>query len=121
MINRPVNVSGLTGLLMTTAPFTLPARTVEVGISTQSESSLSPKYTSTVIPLTISMGLAANKEIALLVPYHYLNEFEAGKSRGMGDAELSFKWNALPQPENSFRPGHCSAPASFRPATVTPV
>ena len=105
MINRPVNVSGMTGLLITTAPFTLPPGTVEIGMSTQSENSLVPKYTSTVLPLTVSMGLTANKEVAVVVPYRYLNEFDAGKTRGMGDMELSFKWNIRPQPENSFRPG----------------
>lgn len=105
LINRPVNTSGLTGLLLTTAPFTLPPRTIEIGVASLSENSLDPKYTSTVFPLTVSMGLAGRNEIALLVPFRYLNEYDAGKTRGMGDTELSFKWNALPQPEERIRPG----------------
>ena len=105
LINRPVNISGLTGLLITTSPFTLPPRTFEIGAAVLSENSLIPKYTTTSYPLTISLGLASNKELALKTQYVYRNEDPDIKSRGMDDTELSFKWNVLPQPENRYRPG----------------
>ena len=105
LINRPVNISGLTGLLITTSPLTLPPRTFEIGAAVLSENSLIPKYTSTSYPLTISLGLASNKELALKTQYVYRNEDPGIKSRGMDDTELSFKWNVLPQPENRYRPG----------------
>src|SRR5690242_20126752 len=44
MINRPVNLSGLTGLLVTTAPFTLDPGIIEVGASVQTETSLTPEF-----------------------------------------------------------------------------
>ena len=105
LINRPVNISGLTGLLITTSPLTIPPRTFEIGAAVLSENSLIPKYTSTSYPLTISLGLASNKELALKTQYVYRNEDPGIKSRGMDDTELSFKWNVLPQPENRYRPG----------------
>jgi hypothetical protein len=105
LINRPVNISGLTGLLITTSPFTLPPRTFEIGAMVLSEDSLRPKYTSTSYPLTISLGLASNKELALRTQYIYRNEDPGIKSRGMGDTELSFKCNVLPQQDNRYRPG----------------
>jgi hypothetical protein len=105
LINRPVNISGLTGLLITTSPLTLPPHTFEIGAAVLSENSLIPKYTSTSYPLTISLGLASNKELALKTQYVYRNQDPDIKSRGMDDTELSFKWNVLPQPENRYRPG----------------
>lgn len=105
LINRPVNTSGLTGLLITTSPFTLPARTFEIGAMMLSESSLLPKYTSNCYPLTISYGLSENKELSLKSQYVSLNPESDIRSRGMGDTELAFKWNVLPQPEYRNRPG----------------
>ena len=105
IINRPVNTSGLTGLLVTTSPFTLPPRTFEFGMIVLSETSLLPKYTSASYSLTVSRGIAQNHEVALKVPYNYVNEADVSKTRGMGDTELSYKWNVFPQPENRFRPG----------------
>jgi hypothetical protein len=105
MINRPVNTSALTGLLITTSPFTLPLRTLEVGFGVVSENSLLPKYTSASYPLIITYGLSQNHEMGLKVPYNYLNVDMVSKTRGMGDTELSYKWNFFPQPENQFRPG----------------
>jgi len=105
LINRPVNISGMTGLLITTSPFTLPPRTFEIGAAVLSENNLTPQYTSTSYPLTISLGLASNKELALKTQYVYRSEDPDIKSRGMDDTELSFKWNVLPQPENRYRPG----------------
>jgi hypothetical protein len=104
LINRPVNTSGLTGLLITTSPFTLPPRTFEIAAMVLSESSLLPKYTVNSYPLTFSLGLASNKELALRTQYIYRNEDPGIKSRGMGDTEFSFKWNLLPQPEDRNRP-----------------
>jgi len=105
LINRPVNTSGLTGLIITTSPFTLPPRTFEFSAMVLSENSLLPKYTSNYYPLTFSYGLSANKEISLKAQYVSLNPESGIKSRGMGDTELSFKWNVLPQPEYRNRPG----------------
>ena len=105
MVNRPVNISGMTGLLMTTSPFTLPPNSVEIGIMVLSESSTVPNYTSTAYPMTVSLGLPHGNEIALKSAYHYVNVDPDHISRGMGDTELSYKWNVRPQTEFSSIPG----------------
>jgi len=105
IINRPVNTSGLTGLLVTTSPFTLPPRSLEVGFMVLSENSLVPNYTATAYPMTVSLGLSQNSEIALKSAYHYVNKDPDQISRGMGDTELTYKWNFRPQSELSNRPG----------------
>jgi hypothetical protein len=105
LINRPVNTSGLTGLLVTTSPFTLPQRSIEVGASVLSENSLLPKYSSISYPLTATYGIARDKELAVRAVYLYRNDDAGAKTRGVGDTQLSFKWNVLPQPEYRNRPG----------------
>lgn len=105
IVNRPVNTSGMTGLLVTTSPFTLPPDSLEIGIMALSESSLIPNYTATAYPLTIGLGLAHNSEIALKSAFYYVNEDPDQISRGMGDTELSYKWNVRPQSEFSGIPG----------------
>jgi len=105
IVNRPVNTSGMTGLLMTTSPFTLPPRSLEIGIMTLSENSLVPNYTATAYPMTVSLGLSHNSEIAVKSVYYYVNEDPGQISRGMGDTELSYKWNFRPQTEFSSMPG----------------
>jgi len=105
IVNRPVNTSGMTGLLVTTSPFTLPPKSLEVGMMVLSENSLVPKYTSTAYPVTVSLGMSHNSEIALKSAFHYVNEDPDQISRGMGDTELSYKWNFRPQTEISSIPG----------------
>ncbi len=105
IVNRPVNTSGMTGLLVTTSPFTLPPNSLEIGIMALSESSLAPNYTATAYPMTISLGLSHNSEIALKSAFHYVNEDPDQISRGMGDTELSYKRNVRPQTEFSSIPG----------------
>ena len=105
IVNRPVNTSGMTGLLVTTSPFTLPPKSLEIGMMVLSENSLVPKYTSTAYPVTVSLGMSHNSEIALKSAFHYVNEDPDQISRGMGDTELSYKWNFRPQTEISSIPG----------------
>ena len=105
IVNRPVNTAGMTGLLVTTSPFTLPPKSLEIGMMVLSENSLVPKYTSTAYPVTVSLGMSHNSEIALKSAFHYVNEDPDQISRGMGDTELSYKWNFRPQTEISSIPG----------------
>jgi len=105
IVNRPVNTSGMTGLLMTTSPFTLSPRSLEIGVMVLTENSLTPRYTSTEYPMTVGVGLSHNSEIALKSAFHYVNVDPDQISRGMGDTELSYKWNFRPQSEFSSIPG----------------
>jgi hypothetical protein len=105
MVNRPVNTAGLTGLLFTTAPFTLPPRSIEIGAAVLSENSTIPKYTVAELPaVTITMGIVKNMELGLKGSYYQITEIGGNKARGAGDTELSYKWNFLPQAESSSFP-----------------
>ncbi len=107
IVNRPVNTSGLTGLLFTTAPYTLNPGTVEIAASILTESSVVPDYTLTEYPLSVSVGMPHNSEIAIRGSYINLKQgptITAVTERRTGDLEISYKWNFLPQPESSIRP-----------------
>lgn len=107
IVNRPVNSSGLTGLLFTTAPYTLPRGTVEIGASVLSENSTRPDYTMTEYPLSITNGIGTNKELALRWSYFNIKEGPTPTTTHhmTGDIELSYKWNFMPQEEDSRVPG----------------
>jgi len=105
MINRPVNTSGLTGLLVTTTPFTLPTRSFEIAVAGLSENSTTPDFTTTELPvITITYGIARNMEVCFKGSYYEITEISGNKVRGLGDSELSYKWNFLPQKEDSLFP-----------------
>ncbi len=107
MVNRPVNTSGLTGLLITTSPFTLTPGTVEIGASIQSENSIRPDFTITEYPLSATVGITNSSELAFKSSYVTISEGPTGSNvitRKTGDIELSYKWTFLPQPEASKRP-----------------
>ncbi len=104
MINRPVNTTGLTGLIVTTTPFTLPARTVEIGAMSLSENSLTPDFTADEFPLTLSLGIGKSSELAVRTSYVTTTTGTAGRDRGTGDTELSYKWTFIPQREFSAHP-----------------
>ena len=105
MVNRPVNTSGLTGLLFTTMPFTLPTRSVEIGVAVLSENSNIPKYTIIQLPVvTITTGIAQGMEVALKGSYFQTTDISGNKARGAGNTELSYKWNFWPQKEFSAVP-----------------
>ncbi len=107
MVNRPVNTYGLTGLMFTTAPYTLAPGTVEVGASIISENSITPPYTVTQYPLTVSLGVGSNSELALRGSYYRVSEGATGESTRRdvtGNVELAYKWNFLPPEEDSPRP-----------------
>jgi hypothetical protein len=105
MINRPVNTAGLTGLLFTTAPFTLPARSIEIAAATITENSVVPDFTVTQLPIcSVTAGIAQNMELAIESSYFRKNVNNEVQQRGTGDTELSYKWNFLPQTESSAYP-----------------
>jgi hypothetical protein len=107
IVNRPVNTSGLTGLLITSSPFTLTPGTVEIGASIQSENSIRPDYTITEYPLSATVGITNSSELAFKSSYFTISEGPTGSNvttRKTGDIELSYKWTFIPQPEASRRP-----------------
>jgi hypothetical protein len=108
LVNRPINATGLTGLLVTTAPYTLPPKTVEIGAAVLYESSIRPDYSVIEFPLILSVGVGTNMEIGLRGSYYSLKEgptTTAVNLHGIGDIQLSYKWNFMPQAEYSRIPG----------------
>ncbi len=98
-------MSGLTGLVFTTTPFTLPKRSIEIAAATLSENSSVPDITVSELPvLSISAGIAQNMELALNTSQYHMTISQGKTTKGMGDTELSYKWNFLPQTEASLYP-----------------
>lgn len=119
IVNRPANTSGLTGLLVTTGPYTAAPGTVEVAASVLYENSLTPEFTITEYPLSVTVGLDHNSEIGLKGSYFELREgptATAAVERKAGELHLSYKWNFLPQAESSFVPA-----VSFIAAGIAPL
>jgi hypothetical protein len=104
MINRPVNTDGMTGLLFTTAPYTEPRRTLEIGAGGITENSHVPDYSVTTYPVLMTYGLRDDMEIAVRASYLILDEANTVKSRGAGDTSVSYKWNFRKQQEYSIVP-----------------
>ena len=93
VINRPVNVSGLSGLLVTTVPFSLEPGAVETGIAVFSENSKRPDYTISEYIATISVGTGKGTEIAVRGSSISIKSLPDPNKNGAGDTEVSFKWN----------------------------
>lgn len=105
LLNRPVNVSGLTGLIQTTSPFVLPAKTIEISSSARSENSFTPSYSLNDYSLCLSAGIGNSMEFSVKSAYYtYKIEALEFQSRDINDVNLSFKWNFLQQQENAFLP-----------------
>jgi hypothetical protein len=105
MINRPVNASGLTGLLFTTAPYTASSKTIEISAAAISEKSTTPDYSINELPsISATMGITESMELALKGSYFHNTTAGGIKERGAGETELSYKWNFLPQAESSSLP-----------------
>ncbi len=105
MVNRPVNVSGLTGLLVTTSPFILPLKTFEFSIGALSEKSNRPDYSLNELPsITLSAGVSENSELALKGSLVQETLADSTRERGTGNTELSWKYSLYPQLETSSVP-----------------
>ena len=118
LINRPVNTSGLTGLLFTTAPFTMPPGTIETAASILSENSVTPNYTITEYPISVTVGMSNNSELAFRTSYFTITEGPTGTSvitRKAGDLEVAYKWDFLPQQEATTRPAVALIVAGIMP------
>ncbi len=104
-LNRPMNASGLTGLLAATSPFSLEPGTVETGIAVFSENSKIPDYTLTEYVALISVGTGKGTELAVRGSSFHKQAPPAIKESGAGDTEVSFKWNFVgSKPESPALP-----------------
>lgn len=118
IVNRPVNTSGLTGILSTTAPYTMPKGKFEIGFSVVSESSVTPDYTILEYPLSVTLGLSDTSEIALSGSFYNIKEgptVTAPVDRKAGNLELAYKWNFMTATEGSLLPAVSVLVSGFIP------
>jgi hypothetical protein len=105
LINRPMNASGLTGLLVTTSPFTLEPGAVETGIAVFSENSKRPDYTLTEYAALIAVGTGKETELAVRGCSFHRQSSLSTTENGVGDIEAAFKWNfSKSKPESPAYP-----------------
>ncbi len=105
LVNQPVTISGLTGLIATTTPHTMPKGVVEAAVSSLNETSASSEYTINEFPVSITLGVSDSVEVALKGSYLYKEGSPGtGRVRGSGDSEISAKWNMMLQKEGSILP-----------------
>ncbi len=106
MVNRPINTNGLTGLLHTTTPYTLAPGIFEAGYASISEDSAIPAYTLDEHAVVLAAGIGHAMELAIRSTYfrQQTGSSSSQRSRGSGNAEISYKWNFKPQQEYSALP-----------------
>ncbi len=101
IINRPVNMQGLTGLLFTNSAYTQPAGSVTFGISGLGENSDIPDYSVAQGAATITIGLTDRVEAGVRGKMFGTNfGSSTGPETGTGDTDLLLKWNFSAQGEN---------------------
>jgi hypothetical protein len=95
VVNRPVNVQGLTGLIMTTSAYTQPKGRVVAGLATIAENSHHPDFSVVQGIATITAGIADRVEFG--VRGHVIGTNLGSSSTrevGAGDTDLLLKWRA---------------------------
>jgi hypothetical protein len=93
VINRPPNIQGLTGLMVTNSAFTRPPGTLAVGGSVLFEDSNKPEYRIIQTPITLTFGITDTIEAGIKTKYvNYDRTTPAMSEGGLGDSELAVKW-----------------------------
>ncbi len=93
VINRPPNIQGLTGLMVTNSAFTRPAGTLAVGGSVLFEDSSKPDYRIIQTPITLTFGITETLEAGIKAKYvDYGRTTPNTSESGFGDTELAVKW-----------------------------
>ncbi len=92
-IDRSSNISGLTGLMLISSAFTLPARESAVGVSIFFEKSDNPAYTVLQFPVTATYGVTDSVEVGVKTKAIKSEATAASTSQsGIGDSEIAVKW-----------------------------
>jgi hypothetical protein len=101
IINRPVNMQGLTGLLFTNSAYTQPAGSVTFGLAGLAEDSSEPEYSVAQATASLTIGLSDRVEAAVRGKMFGRNfGSSAVRETGMGDTDLLLKWRFSSQGEN---------------------
>ena len=93
IVNRPANIYGLTGLMVTTSAYSLAAGKFEAGVSVLSEKSTKLGYNVLQVPVTATYGLTDQLEVGLRTKYASVESTSPRTTRsGVGSAELALKY-----------------------------
>jgi hypothetical protein len=95
VVNRPVNVQGLTGLIITNSAYTQPKGSVVIGLSAMAENSKVPDFSIIQGMATLTGGITERIEVGARakVIATNLGSSETRKT-GIGDTDLLIKWRA---------------------------
>lgn len=95
VFNRPVNIQGLTGLIITNSAYTQPKGSMVIGLSTMAENSKVPDYSIVQGMATFTGGITDTIEFGarMQVIATNLGSSET-RETGIGDTDLLLKWRA---------------------------
>ncbi len=100
VVNRPVNVQGLTGLIITNSAFTQPAGHIAIGISALGENSNVPNFSIVQGAATLTVGLTDRVEVGVKGKMIATNiGSSATREIGKGDSDFLIKWRFSSQGE----------------------
>ncbi|MDA8422368.1 MAG: hypothetical protein M0Z89_03440 [Nitrospiraceae bacterium] len=101
VVNRPVNIQGLTGLIVTNSAYTQPKNKFTIGLSGMLENSNVPNYSVGEGILTGTYGVTDTIEVGFKGRTVATN-LGSSKNReiGAGDTDLLFKWRLSSQGED---------------------
>lgn len=100
VINRPPNIQGQTGLLVTNSAFTQKPGNLAAGISLMAEYSGNPDYSILQLPVTLTYGLTDDIELGIKAKaLQTENVNSTTTERGLGDSEIAVKWRFIDQSE----------------------
>lgn len=102
VVNRPVNVQGLTGLIITNSAYTQPKGRMVIGLTVTSENSTEPHFRIAQGIATVTGGITDRIELGAKMKVVEADPGSSGtRQTGIGDTDLLFKWR-LPSAEETL-------------------
>jgi hypothetical protein len=100
VVNRPVNVQGLTGLIITNSAYTQPKGGMVIGLSATAENSTKPDFSILQGIATVTGGITDRIELGIKTKVIATNMGSSDTSEtGAGDTDLLFKWRVSSEGE----------------------
>ena len=100
VVNRPVNVQGLTGLMLTNSAYTQPKGGMVIGLSGLAENSTDPDFSVVQGITTLTGGITDRIELGAKVKVISTNlGSSSSRETGAGDTDLLLKWRVSSQGE----------------------
>lgn len=100
VVNRPANVQGLTGLIITNSAYTQPKGRIVMGLATIAENSKEPNFSIIHGIVTVTAGVTDRIEVGLKAQMVATNLGSSiTRETGAGDTDLLLKWRITTQGE----------------------